>query len=78
MLAEYGDGPLPQLLGMDDPALIAMSMFYRITGQHLASFNDQEGRTLAEVKQALRAAADEAEREVNRWRSSQTSEVLSA
>lgn len=75
MIAEYGDGSLPQFLGMDDPALIAMCMFQRVKGVYLPTFNDAEGRTVGEVKQALREVADEAEREVNRWRSSLTGEA---
>src|SRR5687768_1510096 len=56
----------------DSRAVIAQAAFQRVTGMQTPVFNDEPGRTVAEVKAKLNEVADEIDKEVAAWAAKQS------
>lgn len=70
VLAEAEQRPIDSQF--DDRAVIAQAAFQRVTGLQIPVFNDEPGRTLAEVKAKLNEVADEIDKEVSQWAAKQS------
>lgn len=60
----YVTGSFSGIHPFDHPSVTAVAAFKRVTGEHLVTYNDAEGRTVAEVQAKLREVADEIDKVV--------------